>query len=240
MPGYSVRYGKRGPVNRTNRKANHMFDQNGLVTVESSPTPQTPFDTEAAQNRMKGIEPTEKSFAQLVEDALREMSVAAAIIVDPVGRKVLVMSGADLASQGLSTVIPHTVASVLQPETGQSGRSLTWEAGTDTGAGVPNKAALIAPTDAVKPARSASSLVGAVLAALGAIDPAVAEADQPLLVVDQTEGKLHLIKPTNRATSLTNIRNRIVNAGYGVELSLTEPAGGSEAEPLIFEGGATS
>jgi hypothetical protein len=209
------------------------FDQNGIATVA---TATGLFDTDEVKNRLRSIEVQQVSFANLVDGVLREMTDAAQIVIDPVSRRVY----AAPAEDAIDVNVAHTAASVLQPESGQEGRSLTWEAGTDTGAGIPNKSALIAPTDAVKPVRSVSSLVGAVLTALGAITPEVAEADQPVILVDQEAGVVKLIKPTNRTTALSGLDSAISGSLNGVKITMSEPSVEGEPDPLIFEGGPTS
>lgn len=205
------------------------FDQNGLPTIEGS---DGAFETEESLNRLKGVDPGQVSFASLLESAMAIMSEPISFVVDPFNRKVYSLRQDNFNE---ATAIPHSLASIIKPETGQTGRSLKWEAGSDTGAGVPNKAEYVATTEAVKPSRSASSQLAALLAA---IPYGTAEADVPLIHVNQFAGTIKLIKPTNRATAVSNLNALSPGSGY-VRIALSEPEGGSNVTPLVFEGGAT-
>jgi hypothetical protein len=202
------------------------FDQNGLATVSSG---SGLFSEADAQNAIRGVSVGQVSFANIVDTILREADAAMSVVIDPFNRTVY---GVPAASFTEGTVIPHTLATIIKPETGQTGRSLTWEAGSDTGAGVPNKSLYVGTTAAAKPARSVSSEVAALLAA---IPDNTAEADQPFIHVDQSNGVIKLIKASARNTARSNLES--ISVANSVKVGLSEPEGGSSVAPLVFEGG---
>lgn len=210
------------------------FDQNGTPTVAVG----TGIFADAdVQNRIKNVETPQVTFAALVDSVLRENTVPAELVIDPVMRRIY---SANVDGLSIPANVEFTLATFLRPEAGQSGRSLKWEFVSDEGTGIPNKAALIAPIDSVKPARSVSSLVAAILSALGNIDPAVADADKPMILIDQGAGTVWLVKPTDRAASLTALDAAVPGATNGLKVTMTEPSADGGAAPLIFEGGPTS
>lgn len=211
-----------------------MFDQNGVPAVTAGKG--IFVDTEV-RNRIVGIETPQMTFGNLVGTVLAEMDDEAAIVIDPANRQIYAFKAADVDVIGTTGTIAHTADTKITPEAGQEGRSLTWET-ADTGTGVPNKADLIAPTEAAKPRRTVESLISAVLSAYGQIDPAPTGNDVPLIAIDQEDGVVALIKATNRATSVTALDSAVTAAVDALKLTLSEPSVEGAPAPLVFEGGA--
>jgi hypothetical protein len=179
------------------------------------------------------------TFAQAVRNVMDKMTDAAVVVVDPVTRRVVGVSTANgrnaLRAAALADVEADEYVT-LTPDNGQTGRSLAY---TSAGGG----ALPVALTDkvsglveAVKPKRTVESLASSLLA--GTYENV---ADIPLLVIDQENGNLKVVRRTEEnETQVAGIvpQGDLVSLEIEGELQdVNAPADGPA--PLIFEGAAT-
>lgn len=206
------------------------MDQNGYVTVVAD---KGSVGGRAVASEIVIPSPNQFSYAALIDGLLAGLETAAVMVIDPVARKVYFSDDAGTAAALAEAANNTDTAKRVEftPETGQTGKSLTWEGAA---AETPVEAAdLVELSGAVKPRRSAASMAAAILAAPGAVTPTAAAAR--MVIVDQINGKVSAIEDnTSAAVALVTI-----TAGNSGVLQLSEPETPETAPKLIFEGGAT-
>lgn len=205
-------------------------DLNGLVTVDTN----NGLDAAGLAALQGQSEPSQVSISSLIDDMLRLSEEAVSVYIDPARRKVASAAGASPPFGGISAV-SGIKKMVFTPEADQTGRSLTWEVdSTESGFDASLAAALEAATDPVKPKKTAASLVSALY---GVVPDGV---DTPVIVVSQLDGTVTVYWKAGLAAATASIDVDVSGENPGAAaVTLSEPTGGSAAEALVFEGGAT-
>lgn len=207
-----------------------MYDQNGLVTVEEAKG--TASGREAA-NAFLQPTPTQWSISALVDNILPQLENAAMIVIDTAGRKIHFTDDTAKGELLLAAAIDfaNDAGNLFQPDSGQTGRSLTWNCLGTEGGNPDNAASFEAIVAPVKPRKSVASLVSAILSAKKADGSAE---DVPATIVIDQDG-VRVMTNEVAKTSALNALN--LNAGVSGVLTLSEPASAGTAAPLPFEGG---
>ena len=158
------------------------YDQNGLVTIEAAKG--TATGREAAGAFLTPT-PTQWSFSSLVDNILAQLTAASVVVIDTVNRKVFFTDDPTKATalKGAADADDVENMVILNPDSGQTGRSLTWTA-TDGGNFPEERTALENAVGAAKPRKTVASLVSSVLSARS--DETDLPLDPPkLIIVDQ-------------------------------------------------------
>ena len=201
------------------------IDPTGIPTVSSS----IGYTDEEKDTLISQIK-SQVNFSTLLANALELNSDAQHVVIDLVDRKVYASDAAALTAtaKGVAGIKKFT----LEPEAGQTGRSLTWEkASMDVGFNATLDTELQAAIAAVKPARSVQSMVSAVIAAANAVEVAPTG-----IVIDQATGQVVVLHAANLVGA--DLADDVAAGDRGAVIALSEPESGSET-PLVFEGGAT-
>ena len=198
-------------------------------------------------------EPLGDTFGGLVGKLLEQYDDRAVIVIDPQTRRVIGTTDATKATALKAAALTGAAATdrtVITPDAGQTGRSLAWTAayGANHADSFVENYAVGQLVTAVKPKRSVASLVSALLAKIG-VEGTGEDAGSfcmphgALVVVDQVNGQITLVAPTtdgaaeDASAALAAVAPGVTDMA-AVELSAnsSEP----EANPPVFEGGATS
>lgn len=204
------------------------MDTNGVVTVDQAIGEFLGNETAFTQ-----AEAPQVGISSLIRAALDGAAGEIVIMFDPVERKVFVADpAANLA--GLFTADCGTAIKTFTPNTGQTGRSLTWVAG-DAGAGFPAGVnSTIDPlVDAADPKRTLSSLLNSLFSG---VKPEMTP--NPYVVVDQNTKTVSVIESGGAGDPLTALAAMVSSAVQDAAYcTLTDQAGPGD-NPLPFEGGA--
>lgn len=219
-----------------------LVDQNGEIAFDPENTATNATATAIAETIAKPSAITD-TYAGVVRKMLDNFTSAAGIIVDTVSRRIWGATGA----QGNTLVDDSEIFADSQfdrvdfmPDSGQTGRALTWSRTNGSGAlalSAPQLAAFDELVTATKTKRTVESLVSAIIASL---DPALFPHGGAVMI-DQTGGTVSLYSHTQAGSAdamLTKLA-ALPNSGDKVCIYFTEPAAaGSGESPLKFEGGA--
>lgn len=204
------------------------MDQNGIPAFADM---NGVFDDEVVQNRMAQIVDRQVSYGALTRGALNEMDGPVQILIDPLNRRVYAEDGT-----GYSAVMASSIAEsqILVPESGQSGRSLTWSEVSRSGGfpatvGDPIKL-LVDPT---KPAKTVQSLVASIIDRISDAELA----NPPFVVIDQSNGNVTIAQTTAYATTVTALNALSPSPVDGIIATLSEPPAEAGETAQIFEGG---
>jgi hypothetical protein len=206
------------------------YDQTGIpsiVAAKSADASETLFEDVVTP------QPLAESLSSLVRAALDKFTDEAVIIIDPLSRKVTAATGSQGALLKAAFAGGTGDAAVLSPETGQTGRSLTWEATGIGNLSAPYDEAANAAFDAAKPRRTVEGLVAALLTGIDYTTNAL-----PVIMIDQAEAEVTM-KVEESAGAVQTLVNAVSVAGDQIQMALTEPETVTTSN-LIFEGGATS
>lgn len=210
------------------------MDNNGIPTIV---TGHGDFASVETQNQIRSIETPQVTMGALAESILAANPENALVVVDPVKRKIYGFNHNVI--EGPATRTEYAAKSlILGPVAGQTGRSLEWEMKSmDSGFPGLVEALVDSLLASAKPKRSVESLVSAILAA---IPDETADADVPIVVINQETGTVKLCVPTDRSSVIGGLESAVGSATDAAILTLTEPAPEDEGpDPLIFEGGST-
>lgn len=208
-------------------------DQTGLVTIEPA---KGTAEGRAAIEAVIVPTPAQFSFGALTRASLDALDSAAVVAVDVTNRKVY-FTDDDTKGSAILTAAKESnnaAAVLLVPDSGQSGRSLTWTAVNGELGQVGNSflTAVQGLVSAAKPRISVESLVTKLVGVQdengGALTPS-------LVVVDQRTGAVWAIQQDNGG--LAAIAALTLNAGNSGQLTLSEPSADPATSPLVFEGG---
>lgn len=209
------------------------IDQNGIPEVS------TETAASAQELALSVIQPEVpgSNYARLIDNSLAAVPGNAYIVVDTNRRRVMVTDDADRFLE-LYEAIEATYQAgnaELTPVSGQTGKSLEWEAEFNTFDD--HEDAVNSVIEPQKPTRSVSSLVSAVLG--GMPDDAMPQ----LVLVDQTAGKVTFYEMASGANATTKSGQldgvAVPNNAPSMAFTLAEPETAGEESPTIFEGGAT-
>lgn len=208
------------------------MDQNGTPTVQVSATGE--FAGKAAE--LSQVSTPAVSFSQMIRGLFAAATSAIAIVVDGIGRKMFA-GPADIADMWATGSIPNQLH--FEPENGQEGRSLKWNASTSAGT-VPAaiKTALDAQVAAVKPALSVESLTSKLLNAIPE-----AEAGRCAIAINQAAGSVDVLYFASSAARETWVNGHLPELTDPSVAVVTFSADNVDPEaptPLMFEGGPIS
>lgn len=175
------------------------------------------------------------SVTNVIGNAMAQFNDAAFMVYHPHTGKFYASSGASQRA-GLSVAIVDPENLYLDPDDGQTGRSLAFSATAG------NTLAGISITDlvtAVKPKFTVESLVARLLAKIQEREAASpAEAGKFFIVVDQVNKRVGIVKSDDEGGSIGDLDATVLSAGESVKMTLTPEAEESVSSPLPFEGGA--
>ena len=177
-------------------------------------------------------QPNNTSFGQVIADLMLGLSDEALVVLDPNRRKVYCATNSqDALRTKFNDAHAAAKRSVLTPDNGQTGTALTFTAanGGSVAASVSAIAEIL--TAPVKPKRSVSSIVAAVLA------QAYDEGKAPVVVIDQFFSTVTLVEPTSASSDALE---ELVDEANVLTVSLTgtDTTVPSPTTKLVFEGGA--
>jgi hypothetical protein len=204
------------------------IDQNGIPEVVAAET--AAGGTAIAEAVVVPATPS-ATFGSLVTDLLAQFEDESVIIIDANSRSVWAASGAEGIALGECAIAVAADMATLTPDSGQTGKSLTYTATGKSNLTSEEQAALALAIETAKPKRTIQSLVSNLLS----FDPG--ENPLPVIMVDQNDGVVYVMDDEDGDDIKTALDGR-ANEGDRLKITLSEPTT-EVVSPLIFEGGST-
>lgn len=185
------------------------------------------------------ITPGSIGVTNVLNNVLSNFSDGAVIVIDPHTGKIYAASPEAKRTALINAVADDLPKVFLDPDAGQTGRSLKWTKNEDSDGSIDDEETL---TDAVKPSFTVESLVGRLLSLMQAAEAATpAKAGNQFIVIDQVNKRVTAHSGTVGGAGIRTALDAIaLNVADTEEVSvqLTPEAGESSPSSLPFEGGA--